>query len=93
MLNGFVSYRIYIKLVNKSYDIGFEVNVPFECNSLISCVLVFSKEGALGLFRTRVLASGAIVLQPFRPAGGEFALSKNSPIQGRSGEGEVNSWK
>ena len=33
--------------------------------------------GALGLFRTRFFAPGAVVLQPFLPGGRDFALSKN----------------
>ena len=33
----------------------------------------------LGLFRTCFFAPGAVVSQRFLPAGGDFALSKNSP--------------
>ena len=51
-----------------------------------TCVLVLLRGWVFGLSCTLFFALGAVVLQPFCPAGGDFAVSKQFP-RGQPGGG------
>ena len=74
---------------NKCNNIVFGANVAFECNSLISCVLVLPRGFRLYRFFTHDFLPGAYVLHLFCPVGRDLAFSNNSP---GVGPGDVNSW-
>ena len=63
--------------------------MAFECNSLVSCVLVLPQGFRLYGFSTHDFLPGAYVLHLFCPVGGDLAFSNNSP---GVGPGDVNSW-
>ena len=53
--------------------------------------LIYPGGGALGLFRTRFFAPGAVLLQLFLPWGGDYLPSQKNPQA--SAWGDVNNWK